>query len=88
MSYYHVCPDCQANLDPGERCDCNTIKKPLSDCLIVTFDSAQNGDCPCITIGRRTGDKHEILNCYYGKEATEMYSRLVTQTPQGKIKII
>ena len=22
MSYYHVCPNCGANLDPGERCDC------------------------------------------------------------------
>lgn len=21
-SYYHTCPDCGANLDPGERCDC------------------------------------------------------------------
>lgn len=22
MSYYHTCPICGANLDPGERCDC------------------------------------------------------------------
>ena len=22
MSYYHTCPYCGANLDPGERCDC------------------------------------------------------------------
>ena len=22
MSYYRVCPICGANLDPGERCDC------------------------------------------------------------------
>lgn len=20
--YYHTCPDCGANLDPGEHCDC------------------------------------------------------------------
>ena len=20
--YYHTCPNCGANLDPGERCDC------------------------------------------------------------------
>lgn len=22
MAYYNVCPDCGANLDPGEKCDC------------------------------------------------------------------
>lgn len=22
MSYYNTCPICGANLDPGERCDC------------------------------------------------------------------
>lgn len=22
MSYFHICPFCGANLDPGERCDC------------------------------------------------------------------
>lgn len=21
-AYYHICPCCGANLDPGERCDC------------------------------------------------------------------
>ena len=22
MSYWNVCPDCGAHLDPGEKCDC------------------------------------------------------------------
>lgn len=22
MNYYHTCPNCGANLDPGEHCDC------------------------------------------------------------------
>ena len=22
MAYYNICPDCGANLDPGERCTC------------------------------------------------------------------
>jgi hypothetical protein len=22
MAYYHICPKCGANLDPGEPCDC------------------------------------------------------------------
>lgn len=33
MSYYNVCPKCDACLDPGESCDCNqerseAVKKP------------------------------------------------------------
>lgn len=24
---YKICPDCGAHLDPGERCDCQRIKK-------------------------------------------------------------
>lgn len=23
MTYYKVCPNCGANLDPGEKCDCD-----------------------------------------------------------------
>ena len=26
MAYYHTCPDCGANLEPGEKCDCQTNK--------------------------------------------------------------
>lgn len=25
MAYYYTCPDCGANLDPGEKCDCREI---------------------------------------------------------------
>lgn len=32
MAYYDTCPGCGANLDPGERCDCQTsYKKKLVD---------------------------------------------------------
>jgi len=27
MSYYHTCPLCGANLDPGEPCDCGEEEK-------------------------------------------------------------
>lgn len=30
MSYYHTCPHCRANLDPGERCDCREDEKTLA----------------------------------------------------------
>lgn len=26
MAYYRVCPNCGSNLDPGEKCDCQTEK--------------------------------------------------------------
>lgn len=28
MAYYHTCPDCGANLDPGETCDCTRVPIP------------------------------------------------------------
>jgi len=28
MCYYHECPECGANLDPGETCDC---RKPAKE---------------------------------------------------------
>ena len=27
MSVYRICPDCGSSLDPGERCDCQSIEK-------------------------------------------------------------
>lgn len=27
MAYYHVCPNCGSNLDPGETCDCERESK-------------------------------------------------------------
>lgn len=26
MAYYNVCPKCGCNLDPGEKCDCESLK--------------------------------------------------------------
>lgn len=28
MSYFHTCPNCGANLDPGEICDCKRNAAP------------------------------------------------------------
>lgn len=32
MRYYHTCPDCGANLDPGERCDCGVETSDAYKC--------------------------------------------------------
>lgn len=37
MSYYHTCPDCGANLDPCERCNCK--EKAASEA--GTFESSK-----------------------------------------------
>ena len=89
MSYYHTCPDCKANLDPGERCDCKKVKQASCDRLIIGFDDAQNDDYACMTVVRmdRNGD-YEVLNSFYDDEAREIYSKLVTQAPEGKIKLL
>lgn len=26
--YYRTCPECGANLDPGEICDCKNVSRP------------------------------------------------------------
>lgn len=30
-TYYHTCPVCGANLDPGEQCDCERSIDSLED---------------------------------------------------------
>ena len=35
-AYYHPCPNCGCNLDPGEICDCKKEPSPLvKDCPSV-----------------------------------------------------
>lgn len=41
-TYYHVCPVCGANLDPGEICDC--LKKKASDLIPVSWRTFSTGD--------------------------------------------
>lgn len=88
MSLYHTCPKCGANLDPGEHCDCEKMKYTFVDNLIVGFDNAQNGDHIVLTIGRKIGNRLDILNSYQDDEAKDMYFKLITQAPEGLIKHI
>ena len=31
MCYYKTCPECGANLDPGEQCDCQEDEEKAAD---------------------------------------------------------
>ena len=33
MCYYKTCPECGANLDPDEKCDCQDETKKTADAL-------------------------------------------------------
>ena len=41
--FYRTCPDCGANLDPGERCDCRKEKEP-SEMRQTLRTATQNRD--------------------------------------------
>lgn len=33
MAYYNTCPNCGCNLDPGEKCDCESEAKKKEELL-------------------------------------------------------
>lgn len=53
-AYYHTCPECGANLDPGERCDCRREQ------LLVTI-TLDDGD----EISTRFNGSFEDVMRYY-----------------------
>ena len=44
MPYYWTCPECGANLDPGEKCDCNKEEKEVDTAGIKWFTDKTRGD--------------------------------------------
>lgn len=41
MAYYNICPNCGCNLDPGERCDCETKTRDISNSITIDKKSNQ-----------------------------------------------
>ncbi len=41
--YYNVCEYCGANLDPGERCDCQDRKKKQEEFLLRMINPGSDG---------------------------------------------
>ena len=43
MAFYRECPDCGANLDPGERCDCFREREEKEKKLSMLFWQGVDG---------------------------------------------
>ena len=53
------------------------MNKPIHDVILVSFDSTQ-GDIPVLIVGRkRPNDSVDVISAFQGKEACELYERLV-----------
>ena len=48
MPYYNVCPYCNANLDPGEKCDCQnskSLEKEKMDAITAARELLYSTEC-------------------------------------------
>lgn len=43
MAYFHSCPKCGANLDPGEKCDCEKERQKFNDIYSKNFKTMPTG---------------------------------------------
>jgi hypothetical protein len=71
MKEYKTCPDCGANLDPGETCDCKKEKKePVKFSLIVQGTMNEDESDASFVIGKPVGGaKLQVLNKFEGDKA-------------------
>ena len=53
---------------------------PTTDCILVSFDYTNGADKSVLIVGRKTPKKDvEIVNAFQGKEAEELYNKLITK---------
>lgn len=64
------------NAECTEYKDLKNKKMPTEDLLVIGFDNAPNGDHAALSITRVRGNKAEVVNVFYDKEAYEMYKHL------------
>lgn len=58
MAYYHTCPYCGCNLDPGERCDCRTKQKETAP---LPRETASGDKTPNLIIRARALDFKAVI---------------------------
>lgn len=49
--YYRVCRCCGANLDPGERCDCEDERQKQTDRIMSMMQINKDGQYELVAVG-------------------------------------
>lgn len=60
----------------------------MSGSVIVSWDFSNGGDASILLVGRRRQGKMDIINMYQGKEAEELYQKLVVARKIQKISFV
>lgn len=55
MAFYRTCPLCGCNLDPGEKCDCETEKKKQEDFYRSMFRTSKSGQMAFVLDSKEVG---------------------------------
>lgn len=56
---YHICPECGAHLDPGERCDCRDEKENAASGA-GTSESGEHGNKQMITTAILAVERNKV----------------------------
>lgn len=55
------------------------------DSVIVSVDFSHGEDVGVLIVGRQTNGTMDIVNAFQGKEAMELWDKLVVKAPIGKV---
>jgi hypothetical protein len=55
------------------------LEMPLNDTLLVGFDFTHDKDKNVLIVGKKNGEKIEIINAFQGENAKAMYELLTTK---------
>lgn len=95
MPYYDTCPDCGANLDPGERCDCqprtpspfmsvNDVAERWSVSTDLVYGLIRNGDLAAMKVAGTTW--RVPTGAVIAYEQDQLTGRSVKRTPKSRRK--
>lgn len=57
----------------------STIDKHISDCILVSVDFSDHNEGVLIVGRKRKNETAEIINAFQGKEAMDLYKKLITK---------